>query len=298
VPITLYGWDNIGITKYAVEVDGISLPASSSDPSVFPWDTWKYSVGSHVVTTHASDAEGNTSTQQYTFNVVRDQDLTKPTVKITSPVASAVVKGNITVKTEAKDNIGVVQVKFAVDGTLVQTITTAPFEINLDTTKLSNGVHTIKVGAYDAKLLSSTYEISIVVDNEGKVIPQPTPVEDPDPITPKEPQQSPTPIAIKDVKAPKIKVVAAKGEKPLTIIVSDDRKVARVELLLGGKKLATTTSLPFKKRFSIKAAAVKNKLTVRAYDESGNMQSETKKLLSVVGKLSAKNSFLIIVKHK
>ncbi len=85
------------------------------------------------------------------FNMVSSHpnDITPPQVSITSPVNGAVVQGSIDVTIMATDNVGVARVELFVDSVLYATDTTAPYLIALDTTKLTNGSHTLTAIAYD-----------------------------------------------------------------------------------------------------------------------------------------------------
>lgn len=80
------------------------------------------------------------------------KDTTPPTAKVTDPSAGAYIKGTYTIKADATDNVGVTKVLFYVDQYLFAkyTDTSAPYSYACDTTKLSNGSHTLKVRAYDA----------------------------------------------------------------------------------------------------------------------------------------------------
>jgi hypothetical protein len=73
-------------------------------------------------------------------------DTTPPTVSAAESGSS----GSITLSASASDDTGVSRVDFYVDGTLKATDTTAPYSVNLDSTTLSNGTHSLVAKAYDA----------------------------------------------------------------------------------------------------------------------------------------------------
>ena len=78
-------------------------------------------------------------------------DTTPPTVAITSPTERSPVAGLITMVANATDNVGVASVQFMVDGAnFGAPDTTVPYSINLDTTSLTQGSHTIGATAHDA----------------------------------------------------------------------------------------------------------------------------------------------------
>jgi|GEM_PF-490380 len=78
-------------------------------------------------------------------------DATAPTVTLTAPAAGATVSGTIAVTAAATDNVGVVGVRFLVDGVAFGTEDlTAPYSRNSNTTTLTNGLHTFAARARDA----------------------------------------------------------------------------------------------------------------------------------------------------
>jgi len=78
------------------------------------------------------------------------QDTTAPTVSISAPISASTVSGLVAVNTEASDNIGVSRVELRVDSSTVGSDTSAPFGFSWDSSKVSNGSHTLVAVAYDA----------------------------------------------------------------------------------------------------------------------------------------------------
>lgn len=97
-------------------------------------------------------------------------DTQMPTVSITSPVDNSTVKGTITVSANASDNVAVSKVEFYVDSQLKATSTSSPYSFSLDTTKLTDGSHTIEAKAYDSSGNVRNVAVTVTVDN---TIPQP-----------------------------------------------------------------------------------------------------------------------------
>ena len=91
-------------------------------------------------------------------------DTIPPTVSIT---ACYFVSKNLTISAEASDNVGVVGVRFQLDGKdLKPEDLTAPYSITLSTSKISNGSHTVTAVARDAAGNSTTSSaVSIFVNN-------------------------------------------------------------------------------------------------------------------------------------
>jgi hypothetical protein len=78
-------------------------------------------------------------------------DVTPPTVSVTAPLPGATVTGPITVSANASDDVGVVGVQFLLDGVpLMSEVMSSPYAILWDTSKTSNGSHTLSARARDA----------------------------------------------------------------------------------------------------------------------------------------------------
>ncbi len=92
-------------------------------------------------------------------------DTAPPTVSVTSPASGATVSGTVALAATASDDVGVTQVEFRVDGTLVGTDATAPYGTTWDASAASIGFHTVAATAYDAAGNSSTSAITVILDN-------------------------------------------------------------------------------------------------------------------------------------
>ncbi len=93
-------------------------------------------------------------------------DTTKPTVSLTSPTSGARVKATIAISGTASDNVGVKNVTLRIDDKYVATDATKPYQFSLDTTKYSEGNHTIKLRAFDsANNQGESATITVAVDN-------------------------------------------------------------------------------------------------------------------------------------
>jgi hypothetical protein len=91
-------------------------------------------------------------------------DLTPPTISITSPASGATVSGTINVTVNATDNRAVGSVSLSVDGTLVGSSSTAPFTIPWNSASVINGTHTITVTAKDAAGNSASASRQVTVN--------------------------------------------------------------------------------------------------------------------------------------
>ncbi len=95
---------------------------------------------------------------------IKDEQL--PQVNISTQGLEKKVWADLKLTADAKDNDQVSRVEFYVDGTLVQTINTAPYEISLDTKKYEDGEHMVKVIAYDQNMNQMVAEKKIDVFNK------------------------------------------------------------------------------------------------------------------------------------
>jgi subtilisin family serine protease len=93
-------------------------------------------------------------------------DTTPPTTSITSPANGATVSGTTTVSANASDNVGVSRVELYVDGGLVGSDTTAPYQIAWNTTTAANGSHGLQTRAFDAAgNVGSSAVVTVTVSN-------------------------------------------------------------------------------------------------------------------------------------
>ncbi|PYQ06265.1 MAG: esterase, partial [Acidobacteria bacterium] len=94
-------------------------------------------------------------------------DLTPPTVAITSPSPGATVKGTIPVAPSASDNVGVVGVQFKLDGAnLGAEVTVSPYSVSWDTATAADGAHSLSAVARDAAGNTTTSSaVTVTVDN-------------------------------------------------------------------------------------------------------------------------------------
>lgn len=102
----------------------------------------------------------------YNFYQELPPDTTPPVVAITSPVDGANVTGTLAITVNATDNVAVDRVELYVDSSLYGTDPTAPYLFSVDTTKLSNGSHVLKVIAYDTSNNSAQNSLTVHVNNQ------------------------------------------------------------------------------------------------------------------------------------
>lgn len=91
-------------------------------------------------------------------------DINAPSVIITSPTTDT-VSGTIAFAANASDNTGVSKVAFSVDGTTLFSDSTSSYSYSWDTTTVSDGIHSLKVIAFDAAGNTSTASLQVTVQN-------------------------------------------------------------------------------------------------------------------------------------
>ena len=100
------------------------------------------------------------------FSSIPALDTSAPTASIAAPANGATLAGAVSVTAAASDNIGVTQVEFYVDGALKAADTSSPYSYVMDTTQLTNSVHTLAAKAYDAAgNAGQSAAVSITVSN-------------------------------------------------------------------------------------------------------------------------------------
>src|SRR5207253_2299970 len=157
--------DNVGVVGVQFKLDGINLgPEVTAEPYSISWNTTLVADGTHSLTAVARDAAANTATSAAVSVAV---DNAPPTVSISTPAAGSTVTGAITVSVSATDNVGVVGVQFKLDGvSLGAEVTTAPYAVSWNSTKASNGIHSLSAVARDAAGNTATPAVvSVTVDN-------------------------------------------------------------------------------------------------------------------------------------
>jgi thermitase len=92
-------------------------------------------------------------------------DKTAPQVTLQQPGQSQTVKGSVSVKASASDNVRVAKVSFFVDGVLYKTDTSAPYTVSWQSRKWSNGPHAVSARAFDAAGNTSEDTHTVTVQN-------------------------------------------------------------------------------------------------------------------------------------
>lgn len=148
------------------DLDGNLLAKDPTAPYSFNWDTASAPEGVHTITATAVDLSGNTATDSVRVTV----DRTPPQIQIASPANNSFVSGKVVVTTQATDNFQVARVDFFLDGTLSQTVYSAPYDMQWNTLLSPDGPHAIKAQVFDGAGLNAQAQLALTSDNTPPVI--------------------------------------------------------------------------------------------------------------------------------
>ena len=152
VTVSATATDNIGVAGVQFTLNDANLGnEDTTSPFSIQWNTTGLAPGSYTLKARARDAAGNQGTSSG-INVVVSApppDTTPPVITISSPANGATVSGPTTLAATASDNVGVVGVRFKIDGLDFGSEDTAqPYEIQW--TPGATGTHAISAAARDA----------------------------------------------------------------------------------------------------------------------------------------------------
>jgi chitodextrinase len=158
--------DNVAVTGYRVYRGGVSIATTAGltyqNTNLTPATLYSYQVAAY-------DAMGNTSAKSVaastTTNAAAGGDVTAPTVSLTAPANASLVTGTLSITGSAADNVGVTRVDLSIDGVVVATDFTAPYNFSVNTLTVANGNHLLTLTAYDAAANSATSSVTVFYNN-------------------------------------------------------------------------------------------------------------------------------------
>lgn len=158
--------DNMQITRIEFYVDDVLKGQDSISPYSISLNPSDIGSGTHQIKAKAVD--GNNNTAEDTISITVLVDTVSPSVNITSPLDGKVVSGKTLILVSAFDSSGISHIEIRVDGTLLTTLTTSPYEYMWNTRSLSSGTHTVLVKAFDMYGNSATDSIYVISEKGGK----------------------------------------------------------------------------------------------------------------------------------
>jgi len=181
-------------------------------------------------------------------------DSVSPTTSITSPPAASTVSGTAPVAASASDNVAVTSVQLLVDGAVVGTAASTPYNFSWNTAALTNGSHTLQTKAFDAagnaglsapvtvsvnNLTTSSLAVAITNPKNGGSVPR----------------------------NQKVTVSAS---------VTDNSKVTRMDFYVNSSLLGSVTTAPYNYPWKVPAKrGASYSVQARAYDAIGNSAAQT-----------------------
>jgi hypothetical protein len=164
--------DVIGISKVEFFLDGTLLGTDTASPYSFTLNPALYTNGLHNLSAKAYDNGNPTilTTVSSTVSItIANLDTTPPSIIINTPRDGSSISGSsINVSTTVSDIGGVARVEFSIDsGPILSTETAVPYNYNVDTTKLSNGSHTVLIKAYDNSNNAASSSVTVTIAHTG-----------------------------------------------------------------------------------------------------------------------------------
>lgn len=162
--ISVNATDNVGVARVEFYVDGVLKQTDTSSPYTYSLDTTQLLDGPHAVEVKAYDTVGNS--RGNTVNVAVDNS--PPTASIAAPADGSYVPASFSVSANASDANKISKVEFYIGGVLKVTDITAPYSYVYTAT--AEGLHAIKVIAYDPANHQASDTHNVTVDSKSPTI--------------------------------------------------------------------------------------------------------------------------------
>ena len=144
----------ISSVQFLLDGEPIGAPVTSA-PYTVQWPVGSTPAGKHFISAQAVDSRGFIGTAAdvpVTTQAGSGEEKTNepPSISIIKPVAGEQVWGTTQVTANVSDKVGIASVQFYLDGkALGSPVTTAPYAVNWETEKTTNGLHTLTAAAID-----------------------------------------------------------------------------------------------------------------------------------------------------
>jgi hypothetical protein len=255
----VYASDLVGIDRVVFYLDGKIVTTDTTAPYQTPIFFSNLTSGYHWWSANVYDRVGNLTTKSVSFTISSSSGTQTPTTILPPTITTSgidtnsVVRGSsVFVQVSGPTTIGrVLSSEFYIDNQLVATKATAPFTYALDSVRLRNGAHQLKVVVHQLQAAPTVRLYNFVVSN---------------------------PIRI-SLKSPAANATI-RGKVTLAPTVSGGYSVSTIEYVLDGKhRLALKKSTPRSFVWDTKKVS-RGKHTVRIIvkDVKGNIASTSVKL--------------------
>jgi VWFA-related protein len=146
-------------TKLEILLNGALLTTDFTAPFEYEWDSTTVAPGLHQFTFMAEDSSGASAQVKLTLQIAPPI-----LVQITAPIEKQVLLGKTTIQVEVAALAPVASVIFYTDDTLLQTITSAPYQAVWNLRGVNAGEHKIRVVAKDANGFEHEQTIAVMVE--------------------------------------------------------------------------------------------------------------------------------------
>lgn len=256
VIVSVSATDNVGVTRVDLRVNGVTVATDATSPFQMTWNSATVANGSVQLTAAAYDAAGNTAVsaaRTVTVSNTSSGDTTPPSVSIASlSPSSTLVSGTISVLINATDNVGVSRVDLLVNGSIVGTSNTGPFQFSWNSASIADGSATLAGRAYDASGNSATSAGMVVTVANDKTPP------------------------VLAITSP-ADGAALNGNVTITTSVSDNNGAAGItqRLYIDGVLKSTVTGKPLTVKWNARSTTIQSHtILVTASDVAGNSTSK------------------------
>lgn len=177
-----------------------------------------------------------------------------PKVSWVSPAAGAYVSArDVRAIVNASDDGRITKVELRIDGTLVGTESSAPYDTWLPVSSLTRGPHTLTATAFDDKGLTTSASVAFTTSSSALLAAAPT----------------------VSVKAPTAGA-NVRSYLDTRVAASSGTKVTKVDLQIDGKAVGSDTSAPYDRWLNVsKLSRGTHRLTAVAHDDAGRTSSTT-----------------------
>ncbi len=253
------GFVNVNGTSFSSPITaGVIALIMSANPSLSPNDielvleNSAYKISGENFNEYYGNGRVDAAAAVELALLSQPKDLILPSVSFSSPSSGSTVNGLVNVDINAADNIGIASVSLYVNGILVGTDSSAPYSLIWDSTTFADGASTLKLEAVDLTgnkaiaSLSLNVKNSIVVDNSN-----------------------PTVTITNPLNGSKVS-----GSISVKVNAKDDVAIAKIDLLIDGKLLASssTSSLTYSWN-TRKVSAGNHSVQAVATDTSGKIST-------------------------
>ncbi len=136
----------VGMARVEFYVDSTLIGTATDAPYAVSLNTKEFSDGSHTLKAVAYNRLGTSASTIQSVSIYN----TAPSVSFAVPENNAKIAGVFNITANGVDSVvGMAQVEFYVDSTLIGTATDAPYAVSLNTKEFSDGSHTLKAVAYN-----------------------------------------------------------------------------------------------------------------------------------------------------